>query len=96
MKSVLAAEPAILLKLKSVRIILLVLLCVVVSLLTLSADQSNLDSYIISHFFGTSHFKLFELSKTQKLRVPPSYGSRRFLPFGLALRKRNKKAYSQR
>ena len=66
MKSVLAAEPAILLKLKSVRIILLVLLCVVVSLLTLGADQSNLDSYVISHFFGTSHFNLFEPSTKPK------------------------------
>ena len=49
MKSVLAAETTELLKLKSVRIILLVLLCVIVSLLALGAYQSNLDSCIISH-----------------------------------------------
>ena len=55
MKSVLAAEFAMLLKLKSVRVVLLVLVCVVVSLLALSAHQSDLDSYFISHDIGTSH-----------------------------------------
>ena len=55
MKSVLAAELAELLKLESVRIILLVFLCVVISLLALSAYESNFDSCIISHDFGTSH-----------------------------------------
>ena len=54
-KSVLAAEFAVLLELKSVRVVLLVLHCVVVSLLALSADQSDLDSYFISHDIGTSH-----------------------------------------
>ena len=57
MKSVLAAELAVLVKFKSVRIILLVLLCVVVSLLALCADKGYFDSCIISHDFGTSHFK---------------------------------------
>ena len=52
MKSVLAAEPAVLLELKSVRIVLLVLLRVVISLLALGAYQSNLNSCIISHLAG--------------------------------------------
>ena len=50
MKSVLAAEPAILFKLKSVRVILFVFLRVIVSLLALGAYQSYFDSCIISHF----------------------------------------------
>ena len=50
MKSVLAAEPAELIHLKSVRVILLVFLCVVISLLALAANQSDLDSCFISHF----------------------------------------------
>ena len=62
MKSVLAAEFAVLLELESVRVVLLVLLGVVVSLLALGACQSNLDSYVISHLFGTSHYKLFGFS----------------------------------
>ena len=49
MKSVLAAETTELLQLKSIRIILLVFLCVIVSLLALGAYQSNLDSCVISH-----------------------------------------------
>ena len=71
MKSVLATESAILLELKSVRIIFLVLLCVVVSLLALRAHKSYLDSYIISHDCGTSHFKIFDSGVTG-VRVPPS------------------------
>ena len=54
-KSVLAAEFAVLLELQSVRVVLLVLHCVVVSLLALGAYQSYLDSYFISHDIGTSH-----------------------------------------
>ena len=57
MKSVLATELAVLLELQSVRIILLVLLRVVISLLAFCANESNLDSCIISHDFGTSHIK---------------------------------------
>ena len=49
MKSVLTAEFAVLFQLKPVGIILLVLFCVVVSLLAFCANESNLDSYIISH-----------------------------------------------
>ena len=60
MKSVLTAELAVLIKLKSFRIVLLVLLCVVISLLTLCANESNLDSCVISHVSGTSHFILFD------------------------------------
>ena len=60
MKSVLAAEFAVLIKLYSVRIILFVFLRVVISLLALSAHQSDLNSCIISHFFGTSIFKIFD------------------------------------
>jgi hypothetical protein len=48
-KSVLAAESAVLLQFESVRIILLVLFCVIVSLLALGADKGNLDPYVISH-----------------------------------------------
>lgn len=55
MKSVLAAESAVLFDLESVRIVFLVFLCVVISLLAFGANESNLDSYIISHDFGTSH-----------------------------------------
>ena len=57
MKSVLAAEFAVLLELESVRVVLLVFLCVVISLLALGAYESNFDSCIISHDFGTSHIK---------------------------------------
>ena len=50
MKSVLAAELAEFVHLKSVRVVLLVLLCVVISLLTLCARESNLDSvFFFSH-----------------------------------------------
>ena len=56
MQSVLAAEFAILVHFKSVRIVFLVFVCVIISLLALGADQSNFDSCVISHF-GTSHFK---------------------------------------
>ena len=56
MKSVLAAEAAELIHFKSVRVILLVLFCVVISLLAFGANESNLDSCIISHDFGTSQF----------------------------------------
>ena len=59
-KSVLTAEFAILLQLKSVGRILLVLFCVVVSLLALGACESNLDSGIISHIVGTSYDSLFD------------------------------------
>ena len=43
-KSVLAAEPTVLLHFKSVRVIFLVLCCVIVSLLALCAYQSYFDS----------------------------------------------------
>lgn len=61
MKSMFAAEAAILLHFEPVRIILFVLLCVIVSLLALAAHQSNLDSCVIGHlFFGTSLINLPE------------------------------------
>ena len=50
MHSVLAAEAAVLVHLKSVRVVLLVLHAVVVALLTLGASQGNFDSH-----FGTSY-----------------------------------------
>ena len=50
MKSVLAAEPAVFLKFNSVRVILLVFLSVIVSLLALCTNESDLDSCVISHF----------------------------------------------
>ena len=49
MESVLPAELAVLLHLKSVRIVLLVLGCVVVALLALCAGQGNFNPH-----FGTS------------------------------------------
>ena len=49
-KGMLAAEFAVLVHFKSVGVILLVFLCVVVSLLALSARKCDFDS----HFFGTS------------------------------------------
>jgi len=45
----LAAEFAVLFQFDSVRIILLVFLCVVVSLLAFAADKSNSDPRVISH-----------------------------------------------
>ena len=51
MKSVLFAEAAELVQLKSVGCVLLVFLRVIVSLLALGANQGYLDSCIISHFF---------------------------------------------
>ena len=45
----LAAELAVLFQFESVRRILLVLFCVIVSLLAFGADKSNFDSLIISH-----------------------------------------------
>ena len=50
MHSVLAAEAAVLVHLKSVRVVLLVLHGVVVALLALGAGQGNFDSH-----FGTSY-----------------------------------------
>lgn len=49
MKSVLAAETAVLIHLKSVRIILLVFLGLVVSLFAFAANEGDFDSH-----FGTS------------------------------------------
>lgn len=46
MQGVLAAETAVLLKLKSVGIVLLVFLCVIIPLLALGAGQCNFDSHI--------------------------------------------------
>ena len=82
MKSVLTAETTVFLKFKSIGIVLFVLLCVVVSLLTFSTDQSNLNSCIISHLSGTSIFKIFDCClstqkqhKQTRVRVPPSPSS---------------------
>ena len=69
MKSVLAAELAILFQFQSVRIILLVLLCVVVSLLALCADKGYFDSCFISHDFGTSHLD-FYLTALRSVYLP--------------------------
>ena len=51
MNSMLLAETAILLHLKTIRVVLLVLFLVVVTLLALGAGQGDLDS----HSFGTSN-----------------------------------------
>jgi hypothetical protein len=60
-KSVLAAELAVLVHLKSVRIILLVLLGVIVALLALCADQRNLDAlFILRH--GCRHLRFIEFT----------------------------------
>jgi len=48
-QGMLAAEAAVLVHFQSVGIVLLVFLCVVVSLLALTANQSNLDSCFTSH-----------------------------------------------
>ena len=48
MQSVLAAETAVLFHLKSVRIVLLVFLCVIISLLALGACEGNFDSHNLS------------------------------------------------
>jgi hypothetical protein len=69
-KSVLTAEFAILLQLKSVGRILLVLFCVVVSLLALGACESNLDSGIISHIVGTSCDSLFDRFLVRSVYLP--------------------------
>ena len=45
MQSVFAAETAVFVDLKSVRIVLLVFFCVIVSLLALGASERNLDSH---------------------------------------------------
>ncbi len=45
MKRVLAAEAAVLVLFKSVRIVLLVLFCVIISLLALRACERNFDSH---------------------------------------------------
>ena len=58
MQSMLAAEFAILVHLKSVRIVLLVFGCVIISLLALGADQSNFDSCVISHSLVPPMLKL--------------------------------------
>ena len=62
-KSVLFAEAAELVELESVGVVLLVLFCVVISLLALGADQSNLDSCVISHFFRHLPFQIFGRSR---------------------------------
>jgi hypothetical protein len=99
MKSVLAAEFAVLIKLYSVRIILFVFLRVVISLLALSAHQSDLNSCIISHFFGTSIFKIFDrIILTEGNDLCTSLTEQRAtVPFGYgAYRCATKKACPQR
>ena len=51
MNRVLAAEAAILLQLDSIRVILFVFLRVIVSLLALTANESDLDSHVIRHTY---------------------------------------------
>ena len=94
MKSVLAAEATVLFQLKSVRVILLVLFRVIVSLLALGAYQSDLDSCIISHISGTSHFKLFDPSKERPVYLPHRAAVVR--AFRLGAFGQHEKAYSQR
>ena len=71
MKSMLAAMLAILIHLKPIRIVLLVFLAVVVSLLALCANHSNLDSCVISHI--VRHL----LNKFARTQVGRSYLPRR-------------------
>ena len=52
MRSMLTAMLAVFLKLNSVRVVLLVFLCVIVSLLALAANESYLDSCVIGHFLS--------------------------------------------
>ena len=54
MHGVLAAELAVFAEFKSVRIVSLVLCGIIVSLLAFRAGESNFDSYVTCHTFGTS------------------------------------------
>ena len=51
MSRVLATETAVFLQLDSIRVILLVFLRVIVSLLALTANESDLDSHVIRHTY---------------------------------------------
>ena len=51
MSRVLTTETAVFLQLDSIRVILFVFLRVIISLLALSAYQSDLDSYVIRHVY---------------------------------------------
>ena len=96
MKSVLAAEPAVLLEFKSVRIVLFVLLCVIVSLLALCTNQSNLDSCIISHFFGTSRLNLFDAPSRDRHPCTSLTERQLVRAFRHGANGHSNKAYSQR
>ena len=74
MQGVFAAEAAVLVHFKSVRITLLVFLSVIVSLLAFRAGERNLDS----HFCGTSYLNLeLSLYELAVWHVPPSVSKRR-------------------
>ena len=95
MQSVLAAEFAILVHLKSVRIVLLVLGCVVISLLALGADQSNLDSCVISHSLVPPMLNLRLHPSLQFEGLPRTSLRNGACPMAPGHR-HNKKAHSQR
>ena len=58
-QGVFPAEPAVFIHLKPVGIVLLVFLCVVVSLLALSAGQNNLDSHLSAPPVSRKKFEVF-------------------------------------
>jgi hypothetical protein len=65
-KSVLAAELAVLVHFKPVRVVFLVLLCVVIALLALCARQCNLDSH-----FSAPPDEISSLENKGKLSMLP-------------------------
>jgi hypothetical protein len=91
-KSVLAAEFAVLVHFKSVGVILLVFLRFIVSLFALCAYESNFDSCIISHF-SAPPIKIF---LTVSVSVPPSEKAVCLVLSDGAKNRHNKKAHSQR
>ncbi len=67
MQCVLTAETAVFIEFESVRVVLLVLLCVIITLFAFAASKSDLNSHI-----GTS-LENFDCEKnTVRCNVPPS------------------------
>ena len=84
MQCVLAAETAVLFHFKSVRIVLLVFLCVIISLLAFSAGECNFDSHYFRHLlieFGSSPLNTslnvgsVRLSQKSAQKKPPNRGT---------------------
>lgn len=56
MGCVFAAEPAVLVHFKSVRIVLLILFCIIISLLALTASHGDSDSHLEHSYANCSYF----------------------------------------